>query len=170
MGLSGGLSPFRASKTEAYTRSLFRPCPGRRVEKPGRLSSKASTEAAVCRRWRSVADRSRSDLLFSGAGGRGVGHDEPWPIACQCVSLAFRSDGHSHQLGAFCNERKENSVAAVTDDCDDDQTRFIRPLCLDAHRTIGLGAVVIAGYGCEMKGLAISLLPPRTRAPRAGRA
>ena len=36
-------------QTAACTRSLFRPCPGRRVEKPRRLSSKASTEAAVSR-------------------------------------------------------------------------------------------------------------------------
>jgi hypothetical protein len=49
--LSGGLSSFRVSKTAACTRSLFRPCPGRRVEKPRRLSSKASTEAAVSRWW-----------------------------------------------------------------------------------------------------------------------
>jgi len=31
--------PVRVSKTAACTRSLFRPCPGRRVEKPRRLSS-----------------------------------------------------------------------------------------------------------------------------------
>ncbi len=72
--------------------------------------------------------------LSSGAGGRGLGHDGLRPIACQCVSLAFRSDGHSHQLGAFCNERKENSVAAVTDDCDGDQRRFVKAFVLGLTR------------------------------------
>src|SRR5579871_1322915 len=37
----------RVSETGGLHSKSFRPCPGRRVEKPRRLSSKASTEAAA---------------------------------------------------------------------------------------------------------------------------
>jgi hypothetical protein len=96
----------RVSKTAAYTRSLFRPCPGRRVEKPGRLSSKASTEAAVFVDGSSATDRTLDDLPFSGAGGR-LRSRFPRLVTCQCVSLAFRSGGHSQQLSAFLNGREK---------------------------------------------------------------
>jgi len=36
------------------------------------------------------------------------------PIACQCVSLAFRPGGHSHQLAGFSIGRAKMSVAEVT--------------------------------------------------------
>ena len=100
------LSSFRVSKTAACTRSLFRPCQGRRVEKPRRLSSKASTEAAVFVDGSSAADRTLDDLPFSGAGGR-LRSRFSRLVTCQCVSLAFRSGGHSQQLPAFLNGREK---------------------------------------------------------------
>ena len=122
-GLTGSASlrrtfPVQGEQDRGQHSKSLRPCTGRRVEKPGRLSSKASTEAAVSSRWRSAVDRSLSDLPFSGAGGRGLGCDGPQPNACQCVSLAFRSDGHSHQLGAFWLQSRKMSVAGITAPCD----------------------------------------------------
>jgi hypothetical protein len=111
--LSGGLSSFRVSKAAACTRSLFRPCPGRRVEKPRRFSSKASTEAAVSSRWSSAADRTLSDLPFSGAGGRPE-VAKTRLVACQCVSLAFHSGGWSQQLAAVWGRSEKMSVRRVT--------------------------------------------------------
>src|SRR6202030_410574 len=61
----------------------------------------------------SAADRTLSDLPFSGAGGRGLGSQVSRPIICQCVSLAFRSGGHSQQLDAFLDYWGEKSVTFV---------------------------------------------------------
>src|SRR4029077_1985178 len=68
------------------------------------------------------ADKTLSDLPFSGAGGRGSRSRNPRLIACQCVSLAFRSGGHSQQLAAFCSDAEIMSVAPVTEVSDHGQS------------------------------------------------
>src|SRR5579862_7416482 len=79
----------------------FRPCAGRRVEKPRRLSSKLRLKPPSLVDGSSAADRTLSDLPFPGAGGRGWRPRFARLIACQCVSLVFRFGGHSQQLPAF---------------------------------------------------------------------
>jgi len=41
----------RVGKTAARTRSLFRPCPGGRIEKPSRPSSKSKASTEARRLW-----------------------------------------------------------------------------------------------------------------------
>jgi len=60
--LSGGLPRQGEQDGGLHSKSL-RPCPGRRVEKPRRLSSKASTGAAVRRRCAFAAERTSATCL-----------------------------------------------------------------------------------------------------------
>src|ERR1700688_323459 len=104
----------RVGKTAARTRGLFRPCPGRRIEKPSRLSSKASTEARSL--WLMVRPQQTgpSATCLSQLPGQRIEVAIARSTSGQCVSFAFRSGGQSHELGAFSDESGEKSVAPVT--------------------------------------------------------
>jgi hypothetical protein len=84
--LSGGL-PRQGERNSGLHSESFRPCPGRRVEKPGRLFVKASTEAAVPVDACSAADRTLSDLPFPSAKGRGVRALTPHRMPVRLFSL-----------------------------------------------------------------------------------
>ena len=101
------------SETAACTRSLSGPVRAGASKTPGRLSSQASTEAAVPGLTNVRHGKTLSDLPFPSAKGRGV-RSIFCLTACQCVSLAFRSGERPRQLPALSIESGRKSVAAIT--------------------------------------------------------
>lgn len=116
------ISSFRVSKTAACTRSLSGPVRAGASKNQGAFRLKLRLKPPSLVDGSSAADRTLSDLPFSGAGGRGWRSRVARLIACQCVSLAFRPGGHPQQLAAFCPQWEKKSVTPVTDVSDGHQS------------------------------------------------
>ena len=101
-------SPRQGEQDSGLHSKSLRPCPGRRVEKPRRLSSKASTEAAVSSLMSSAADRTLSDLPFLRCRGERfeVAIAAPHRMPVRLISLPLRETLPS-TAGDFRTDRTE---------------------------------------------------------------
>src|ERR1019366_494144 len=85
-----------------------------------------------------------SATCLSQVPGGGWRSRYPRLIACQCVSLAFRSGGQSQQLAASCSLPEKKSVTAVTDVRDCGQTG-----CNEFSVFPRTGRVMMDSKGCQ---------------------